>query len=407
MQERGASANDLPIDARVPSELLIVAGEASGDLHAARMLSELRQLQPEMRFFGLGGRELRGAGMDIIAESSEISVVGITEAVRILPRARQIFHHLLDEVDRRNTVGAVLVDFPEFNLRLAKALKSRGLKVVYYISPQVWAWRRGRVKTISKVVDTMLVVLPFEVDFYRQYGIEVYHVGHPLVEEMPVLPQVWDQEISPPKTYRISLLPGSRRSEVQANLPSMLEACAILGEDLPIEVSVICAASVEVHEIDRVIGDRSIRVKIVHEKRFDVIAEAHVAICASGTATLEVGLLTTPMVVVYRVHFWTYALGRLLVRLPFISLVNLVLERPAVPELLQSQATGSEIARHVSNLLCQQDRIEAMRDDLSQLRGRLGETGASRRAARQALTALDLPGTKESVDESAEAATDA
>ena len=178
---------------RFESDLLVVAGEASGDLHGARLLTSLREMAPGLSAFGLGSQELRAAGMEPIANSAEISVVGITEVVRILPRAREIFRALLAEVDRRGARTALLIDFPDFNLRLAKALKSRGVRVLYYISPQVWAWRRGRVRTISRVVDAMYVILPFEVDFYRRHGVEAIEVGHPLVDEVPQLEQTWNR----------------------------------------------------------------------------------------------------------------------------------------------------------------------------------------------------------------------
>ncbi len=370
------------------SDILIVAGEASGDLHAARMFAEIQVLNPGARAFGLGGPELRATGMDLVAESSDISVVGITEALRILPRARQIFHLLLDEVDRRNAKFAILVDFPEFNLRLAKALKKRGLTVVYYISPQIWAWRQRRVQTISRVVDAMLVVLPFEVDFYRKHGVSAIHVGHPLVDEVPQLPQIWDSETTAPKLVRLALLPGSRSSEIRANLPVMLESAERLAREMDLETVIIRANSIEQSEIEDCLEARSISSRIVSESRFDEIANSHLVLCASGTATLEVGLLTTPMIVVYRVHAWTYLLGRILVRLPFVSLVNLVLSKPAVPELIQSQATSETISQTASAILGDRDRIDRMRQDLAQLRVQLGESGASKKAAKYALQVI-------------------
>ena len=372
----------------IQSDILIVAGEASGDLHAARMFAEIKQLNPSVRAFGLGGPELRATGMDLLADSSEISVVGITEALRILPRARQIFHLLLDEVDRRNAKCAVLVDFPEFNLRLAKALKKRGLTVIYYISPQIWAWRRRRVHTISRVVDAMLVVLPFEVDFYRKHGVSAIHVGHPLVDEVPQLPQIWASETVATKPIRLALLPGSRGSEIRANLPVMLESTELMARQIPLETVIIKANSIDRSEIEVHLESRSISSRIVSESRFDEIARSHLALCASGTATLEVGLITTPMVVIYRVHAWTYLLGRMLVRLPFISLVNLVLSKPAVPELIQNQATPGRIAQTATAILGDRDRIDRMRQDLAQLRIQLGESGASEKAANHVVNVI-------------------
>jgi lipid-A-disaccharide synthase len=382
---------------RDPDSLLVVAGEASGDLHGARLLSELARLRPELAAFGLGGDEMRRAGLDAVAHSAEISVVGIAEVWKILPRAREIFATLLAEVERRQPALAVLIDFPEFNLRLARRLAERGVKVVYYISPQIWAWRRGRVRTIAKVVERMLVLFPFEVDFYRQSGVDVVHVGHPLIDEVPVLPQIWDQvwdrEGGPP--FRIALLPGSRRSEVAAHLEVMLAAVRLLGEQLPLEVLLIQAPNLPSELFAAAIAKAGVRVQRVVEDRFAAIAGSHLALCASGTATLEVGLLGTPLLVIYRLKRSTYWLARLLVRLPSVSLVNLVLGHLVVPELLQGDANPEEIARQAARWLTDPGAIAEMRQGLSELRSRLGAGGASGRAARE--VAALLPSRKDAV----------
>lgn len=364
-----------------PRELLVVAGEASGDLHGARLLSELRRRVPDLAAFGLGGDEMRAAGLQAVAHSKEISVVGITEALKILPRARQIFADLLREVERRRPALAVLIDFPEFNLRLAKELKARGLEIVYYISPQVWAWRRGRVKSIARLVDRMLVLFPFEVDFYRGHGVDVVHVGHPLVDEVPVLPRAWDQEGAEDGPFRVALLPGSRTSEVEALLPTLLEAVRRLASRLPIEARIIQAPTISAELLEEAVELAGLPVEIVTEDRFAAIADSHLALCASGTATLEVGLLGTPMVMVYRLAGWTYAMARFLVRLPNVSLVNLVSGRRVIPELIQGEANPERIAVEAARLLTDAGERNRMREALAEVRGRLGESGASRRAA--------------------------
>ncbi|HTG36743.1 MAG TPA: lipid-A-disaccharide synthase [Thermoanaerobaculia bacterium] len=364
------------------TELLVVAGEASGDLHGARLITELRRHVPDLAPFGLGGDEMRAAGLEAVAHSSEISVVGITEVLKILPRAREVFADLLREVDRRRPALAVLVDFPDFNLRLAKELKARGLEVLYYISPQVWAWRRGRVKTIARLVDRMLVLFPFEVDFYRDHDVDVVHVGHPLVDEVPVLPQAWDRdEASFGGPYQIALLPGSRKSEVESLLPTLLEAVRRLAGELPIEVRIIRAPTIPPELVDEAVELAGLPVEIVGEDRFAAIADSHLALCASGTATLEVGLLGTPMIMVYRLASWTYVLAKLLVHLPNVSLVNLVLGRRVVPELIQGDANPRRIAAEAARLLTDAGERGRMREALAEVRGRLGEGGASRRAA--------------------------
>lgn len=375
--------------------ILLVAGEASGDLHAARLLAELRRLAPEVETFGLGGDHLAEAGLERLADSGEISVVGLSDVLRVLPRAREIFARVLEEVDRRRPALAVLVDFPEFNLRLARALRERGVRVVYYISPQVWAWRRGRVRTIAEVVDLMLVFFPFEVEFYRRHGVRAVHVGHPLVDEIPELPHAWDRVPAggAPEPYEIALLPGSRTSEVEALLPVMLGAVRRLAWELPLFVRLVLAPTIPRGMVEEAVELSGLPVRIVPAAdRSGALADSHFALCASGTATLEVGLVGTPMAVLYRLGGWTYLMGRLLVRLPHVSLVNLVLERPAVPELIQGRATPERVQGVVSGLLRDRDAIDGMRTALGQLRGRLGERGASARAARQVAARLGVEG---------------
>ena len=369
-------------------EILVVAGEASGDLHAARLVSELRRLEPDLGFFGLGGDEMREAGVEALAHSREISVVGITEVARILKRARQIFAELLREVDRRRPAAAVLVDFPDFNLRLARELKKRGVAVLYYISPQVWAWRRGRIKTIARLVDRMLVLFPFEVDFYRRYGVDVVHVGHPLVDEVPALPSAWERGEPLDEPFRLALLPGSRVSEVEALLPVMLDAVRQLAAELPVEARLIKAPTIPQELVEEEIDLAGLPVRIISEDRFAAVADSHLALCASGTATLEVGLLGTPTVMLYRLGRWTWLFARLLVRLPYVSLVNLVLGRPVIPELLQRAAHPERIAAEAEQILLDERRRDAMRAGLAELRSRLGEGGASGRAAREVAAVL-------------------
>jgi lipid-A-disaccharide synthase len=371
-----------------PPELLVVAGEASGDLHGARLISELRRRVPDLATFGLGGDEMQAAGLEAVAHSSEISVVGLTEALKVLPRAREVFAGLLREVDRRRPVLAVLIDSPEFNLRLARQLKRRGVEVAYYVSPQVWAWRRGRIKTIGRLVDRMLVFFPFEVDLYRRHGVDVVHVGHPLLDEVPQLPQAWDRGEPVGEPYRVALLPGSRLSEIEALLPTLLAAVKRLASELPIEARIVQAPTIAREVLEDHVELSGLPVRIVAEDRFAVIADSHLALCASGTATLEVGLLGTPMVMVYRLASWTYALAKLMVRLPDVSLVNLVSGRRVIPELIQSEANPERIAAEAARLLTDAAARNEMRTALGELRRRLGEGGATGRAAAEVASML-------------------
>ncbi|MDY7095275.1 MAG: lipid-A-disaccharide synthase [Acidobacteriota bacterium] len=389
-------------------DLLLVAGEASGDLHAARLLTEIRRLRPQVRAFGFGGGEVRAAGLEAVSDE-DIAVVGIVEVLKVLKKAKQVFRQILEEVDRRRPAVAVLVDFPEFNLRLAKELSARGVKVVYYISPQIWAWRRGRVRQIAQRVDRMLVLFPFELDFYRGHGVDARHVGHPLVDEVPELAQAWEESSeSQPKVpeeapYRLALLPGSRPGEVASLLPAMLEAAELMAREVPLFVRLVRAPTIS-EELVRPILERSkVPVEVVggagsggaqdsgkaQHGRFDAVADSHLAFCASGTATLETGLLRTPLIVLYRLSLGSYLLAKMLVRLPFFSLVNLVLERRVVPELLQHQASPEGAAREALALLRDRRAVDEMRRGLTELRPRLGERGASSRAARAVLEMVE------------------
>lgn len=385
--------------------VLISAGEASGDHHAARMMEAARRLTGDggrIRFFGLGGDAMAAAGLEPVAHSDEVAVVGIFEVLRELPRIRRVFRRLLRAVEERRPQLAVLVDFPDFNLRLARRLCRQGVPVLYYVSPQVWAWRRRRVAAIARLVKRMLVLFPFEVEVYRGHELEVEHVGHPLVDEVPEFASIWEQEGDLPARARVALLPGSRNSEVRRILPPMLRAAATLASDgcdaradgsdaSAARVRLILAPTVDASLVDRLVAASPLArqdLETVRSGRFAALAGSHLALCASGTATLEVGLLGTPMVVVYRVSPLTGLIGRWLVDLPFISLVNLVLGRRVVPELLQGEAGAIRMAATARDLLSERSRIDSMRADLAELRPALGASGASERAARSLLREL-------------------
>jgi lipid-A-disaccharide synthase len=372
-------------------DLMLVAGEASGDLKAARLLGALRERRPELRAFGLGGHELQAAGLEALAHSSEISVIGITEVVKILGRAREIFAELLEAADDRRPQAAILVDFPDFNLRLAKKLHDKGIKVLYYVSPQVWAWRRGRVRHIERYIDRMMVVFPFEEEFYRKHGIDVVYVGHPLMDEVEARHRAWDHDPTPSDGFRVALLPGSRRSELEVLLPIVLESAERLAAKVPVRCQLMRAGTITPGELEPYLAASGLDIEVVSEKRFEAIADSHLTICAVGTANLEVGLVGTPMVTLHKVGALSYIAGRLLVDLPHASIVNLLLEKPAVPEFLQWRAKPELISAKAQELLTQRGPIADMRADLQALRERIGPGGASGRAADEVLRFLSVP----------------
>jgi len=368
------------------SRLLVVAGEASGDQHGARLLAELRVLVPDLECFGLGGDEMARQGLESAAHSRDIAVVGFSEAFKVIPRARRILRALLEECERRRPAAALLIDSPGFNLHLARRLRSRGIPVVYYVSPQIWAWRRGRVHAIARRVQRMLVLFAFEAELYRRHGVPVSHVGHPLVDEVPALDHVLDDGTA--RRPRVALLPGSRESEVRALLGAMLGALERVQHARGVEVILIEAPTLPPGLFDELLADSELRLERVRERRLQALAGCHLALCASGTATLEVGLVGTPMIVLYRVSRFTSLLGRVLLRVPFIGLVNLVLGREVAPELVQGDVCPERIGALVERLLDDRAALLEMRRSLAPLRARLGEPGASRRAAEEVARVL-------------------
>lgn len=361
-----------------PLKLAIVAGEASGDLHAASVLSELKKLAPGIETFGIGGDLLAAQGMNVLHHAREMGIVGLFNVLRHLGMFRRIFREMIDRLAAEKPDAVLLVDYPDFNLRLAKKCKAMGLRVIYFISPQVWAWRRGRVKEIAKNVDRMIVIFPFERDFYEAHNVPVTYVGHPLIDQTAA----FRREPSKPGVLRIALMPGSRRREVDDLLPPMLDALAILQADRRVDPFIIQAPTIDRRELERIAGET---IPIVSEDRGAALASADVAISSSGTATLESAILGTPVVVLYKLGAATYLLAKRLVRLKHFSLVNIVAGREVVPELLQSDVTGEKIAARVRTLA---DSPQQVQSDLLEVKRRLGEPGASRRAAEAIMSEL-------------------
>jgi lipid-A-disaccharide synthase len=359
-------------------KLAIVAGEASGDLHASEVVRELKRLDPALQMFGIGGDLLAREGMQLMHHASELGFIGIFNVLRHLPMFRRIFRELLDRLREEKPDAVLLVDYPGFNLRVAQRAKELGLRVVYYISPQVWAWRKGRVRHIAKYVDRMIVLFPFEEEFYREHEVPVTYVGHPLIEQLAHVqrPSRGGDEL------RIALLPGSRRQEINGLLPAMLDAVAILRRERKVNAYIIQAPTIDYDELLAIVKTKDIDVPILPHDRGEGVAAADVALSASGTATLESAVLGTPVVVMYRLSRATYLLGKAVVKLPNFSLVNIVAEKEVVPELMQSDVNGERIASEVRRIVAPEN-YERIRAELAKVREKLGEPGASRRVAEE------------------------
>jgi lipid-A-disaccharide synthase len=376
-------------------ELLVVAGEASGDLHAADVLVELRRRRPELRAFGMGGRRLAEAGLERLFDASEISVMGIAEVLPRLPRIWRVFRALVRAAEQRRPAGALLVDVPDFNLRLARRLKVLGIPVVCYVSPTVWAWRKGRLRHIARDVDRMLCILPFEEEFYRRHGVRAAYVGSPVAEQLPSPgePERFRRALGlDPWRPTVALLPGSRPSELRRLLPPMALSAALLARERPgLQFVVPLAPGVQPTVVKRAFLAQGVAPLLVEGRTAEVAGASDVAVVASGTATLETGLMLRPMVVIYRMSALSWLVGRLLVRVPFVSLVNLLSGRRLVPELLQSALRPQAIATEVRGVWTPGAARDAQLLGLRALRERIG---VSRTAARVADEVLEVLGAR-------------
>ena len=367
-------------------KVMIVAGEASGDLHGGNLVREMRNLDPALAFYGVGGKRMRDAGVELMADAADMAVVGLTEVVFKLGKILGVMHRLKASLKKERPDLVILIDYPDFNLPLARAARKWGIKVLYYISPQVWAWRKGRIATIKKSVDRMAVILPFEEAFYREAGVDVTFVGHPLLDEVKkkyTRAEAFKRFGLTEGAVTVAILPGSRRSEVAQLLPEMLGACRILAEEIsPLQFVLPLAGTLDPDFVQDILRQFPVKVSVIPDEIYDVIGVADAAIVASGTATLETALVGTPMVVIYKVSASSYAIGRRFIRVEHISLVNIIAGRTVVPELIQDEARPERIAAEVRELIVRQDRAQEMRDALAQIRGKLGTPGASARTAK-------------------------
>lgn len=378
----------VPTAGHAMTTILIVAGEPSGDLHGARLARALREAEPGVRLIGAGGPKMRAAGVDLCVETTRHAVTGIVEVLGGLSEFRRWHHRLVQTVQKERPEVTVCIDFPDFNLRFAASVAALKTRLVYYICPQVWAWRKGRVRTIKRLFSRVLCIFPFEEEFYAKHGVPARWVGHPLIDALAEAPPPADlrRELGiPPDSPLIACLPGSRGSEVRRHWPIFREAARRLAAAHP-EARFVCAVADDLS--DEALADgRGPRVDIlrVRGRTRDVLHAATLAWVASGTATVEAALAGTPMIVVYRIHPATWAALLPLVRVPHIAMANLVAERRLVPELVQWDATPERLAAETERLWPSAAR-EAMRKGLGEVRHRLGLPGASARAAEEILT---------------------
>lgn len=379
------------------NEVMIVAGEASGDLHGSHLVQAMQARNPDLHFCGIGGRELRACGVELLFDASKIAVVGFFEVIT----------HLGDIINAQKTLRRrlvetrpdllILIDFPDFNLLLARKAKKLGIPIFYYISPQVWAWRSGRVKTIRRLVDVIGVILPFEEPFYRRRGVTAHYVGHPLLDSVQTrLPRDKFCELYRIDAHKklIGIIPGSRIKEIRNMLPVFLAGAERFQqrcEEAPVFLVPRASTIEESDLLEHGINDYSSRldIRIISQDHYSLMAACDAAVVTSGTVTLEVMLVDTPMVVAYKFTPMTYLVGKLLIHnISYFSLVNLIAEKEVIPELLQDEANSERVAEELYRLVFDEQARKTIARGFETVRTELGEPGASKRAAELALSLL-------------------
>lgn len=370
---------------------MLVVGEASGDMYGAQLVEALHERDASIKVFGVAGERLQRMNFEALFSVARLTGMGLVELAGNLKNIWDAYMLLKRALEERRPGLLVLIDFPDFNLRLARLAKSLKIPVLYYVSPQIWAWRRGRVRQIARWVDRMAVVFPFEVPFYERYGIKVTFVGHPLLETVrsqqpreAVLARVGLDPAKP----TIALLPGSRPSEVKRHLPVMREAAVKLGHERKVQFLCVRASTIERAEIESALRHPGLPIAVVDTEPYEAIHAADLVWTASGTATLESALLEKPMIIIYRLSWPTYLLARLLVRVEHIGMVNLIAQERIVPELIQKDANPARIVAESRRLLDDRKLRATVGEKLAQLRGRLGSPGAAGRVADLAIAMM-------------------
>jgi len=376
----------------MPKKILIVAGEPSGDMHASNLVRDLKALKPDLEFFGLGGELSRSSGVDIIFDISKLALVGAVEVIKNIFTVKKAYEKIIDKINKDRPDLAILVDYPGFNLRLARELKRRSIPVVYYISPQIWAWGKDRVHIIKACVKKILVFFKFEEDLYKKHNIDAEFVGHPLLDSVKVTQAKEDvrKKYNFLKDTVVALLPGSRESEVNTLLPIMVSACRIISNKMPdVKFIVVKHPGLPINLYEKALKEPFLNLKLSNGEAYNILNASDFAIVASGTATLECAIVGTPLAITYKVNIITYILYKIVSRIRFLGLANILAGKEVAPELLQNNATGKKIAAKTLEILADEKRRLAIREDLKKITLSLGLPGASIRAARSINQLLD------------------
>ncbi|MDP2915267.1 MAG: lipid-A-disaccharide synthase [Candidatus Aminicenantes bacterium] len=364
--------------------LLIIAGEKSGENYGAEVVRCFRALHPGIRFFGIGGTKMAAEGVDILVPMDALAVVGLFEVISHLPRIRRIFNRIRSEVETRRPAAAVLIDSPDFNLRLAKKLHRLGVPVLYYIGPTVWAWRKGRLKTVKKYVREMCLIFPFEEDIYRKAGVPARFVGHPLLERVRAAfgrDEFLSRNGMDPDKKLIVIMPGSRRSEIRFHMPVLVEALKKIRQEIPAQFVFVLAENLDPGILQARLPRDAPDIKILGENAYEAMAAADLVLSACGTANLETALLETPLIAFYRLSSLTYKAGVKLVKVKDYSIVNILAGKRIVAELIQRDFTADNLVREVKTILGSEDIRSAMKDEFRRIKSLLGRDSASANVA--------------------------
>lgn len=371
------------------SKIMISVGEASGDLHGASLAHALKAIQPEIKIFGMGGQAMKAAGVEIAYDIADLGVIGFVEIIKNLPKLFRLRDNLAELMERERPDVLVIIDYHGFNIRLARIAKRKGIPVISYICPKVWAWGRGRAKEVAETVEKVAAIFPFEVDVYREAGANVTFVGNPLLDIVKATMSKDDAYRffdADPKKPVILLLPGSRQQEIVNLLPVMLTAAEKIQEQVPgCQFFLPVASTISREMLMEIIDAHQVKVNLTEKNTYDLMNISNMGIAASGTVTLEAALMNLPTVIIYKVAALSYFIGKLIIKIPYISLPNIVAGRKIVPELVQGAANTDNIVNEAVPMLTQDNVRNAIVKDLAEMRHKLGTTGAVERVAHEIL----------------------
>lgn len=368
------------------TSILIIAGESSGDIYGADLVREFKKRNPQVNFFGIGGTQMEKAGVRLLFPSHDLAVVGLIEVLGHLPRIKKIFNAVTREAEQAKPSVAVLIDSPDFNLRLAKRINKLSVPILYYISPTVWVWRKGRLRSIKKTVKRMMLIFPFEEDIYHQRHIPAVYIGHPLVHKISASLNRRDFFIKYGLDFQkktICLLPGSRRSEIHFHMPTLIKAMDKISQEHDVQFILVQANNLENHILDQHIPDHVSNLLVIREEGYSAMSHSDLAISACGTANLELAILETPFLAFYRLSSLTYHLGIHLLKLKRFSIVNILSGKKVITELIQNQFTAENVTLEVRRLLTSQQDQEQMIAEFRKIKKLLGDKKASCNAAKE------------------------